>query len=225
MDKNNFLGEKKMKNNRILRVAAFLLIAVLITACTISGTFAKYVSGDEDSDTARVAAWGVNVVVYAGDASDATAFANEYGATVKSANTEDVIAPGTSGKLATVTVSGTPEVAAVVSANATLTLSNWTVDGAAYCPIVFSIGDTDYSINDGETVNEFAARVETAIETALAQGEITPGTSVANTLTVDWSWAFSTSEANDIKDTALGTAANAPTIEFSLSVSVEQKTN
>ena len=47
-----------MKKNKMMRVASALLVAVLLTTCAISGTFAKYVSQATGSDTARVAKWG-----------------------------------------------------------------------------------------------------------------------------------------------------------------------
>ena len=50
-----------MKKNRMMRVASALLVAVLLTTCAISGTFAKYVTTESGSDFARVAKWGVNV--------------------------------------------------------------------------------------------------------------------------------------------------------------------
>ena len=211
-----------MKNNRILRVAAFLLIAVMITACTISGTFAKYVTGDNDEDSARVAKWGVTVTAFAGE-SDSTAFANEYndGTTVKSTS-GDVIAPGTDGTLATVTIGGTAEVAAKVSATVTLTLTNWTVGGEAYCPITFTVNETEFTIKtaENETVQAFADRVAAAIKTALGDGEtVAPGATLGKTLTVDWEWPES---VDDAKDTALGGADPAPTINFIINVSVEQ---
>lgn len=48
-----------MKKNTMMRIASFLLIAVLITTSTISGTYAKYVTKADADDTARVAKWGV----------------------------------------------------------------------------------------------------------------------------------------------------------------------
>ena len=50
-----------MRNNRMMRAASALLVAVLLTTSTISGTFAKYVTEKEVSDTARVAKWGVEI--------------------------------------------------------------------------------------------------------------------------------------------------------------------
>lgn len=47
-----------MKKNRMMRLASILMIAVLMTTCTISGTFAKYTTEVTSQDTARVANWG-----------------------------------------------------------------------------------------------------------------------------------------------------------------------
>ena len=51
-----------MKKNAMLKIAAVLLVAVLLTTCAISSTFAKYVSSYESTaETARVAKWGLYV--------------------------------------------------------------------------------------------------------------------------------------------------------------------
>lgn len=60
-----------MKKNRMMRMASTLLVAVLLTTCTISGTFAKYVTSDTATDSARVAKFGV-VVAASGSLFDET---------------------------------------------------------------------------------------------------------------------------------------------------------
>lgn len=90
-----------MKKNMMMRIASVLLVAVLLSTCAISGTFAKYTSSASGSDKARVAYWGWG--------QDASNFVNlkglflySYG-DVESPNIgteganvhEDVIAPGT----------------------------------------------------------------------------------------------------------------------------------
>ena len=50
-----------MKKNKMMRLASFLLVAVLMTTSVISGTFAKYVTTDTADDTARVAMFGVKI--------------------------------------------------------------------------------------------------------------------------------------------------------------------
>ena len=52
-----------MKKNAMLKIAAILMVAVLLTTCAISSTFAKYVTSDSYSDTARVAKWGITLTV------------------------------------------------------------------------------------------------------------------------------------------------------------------
>lgn len=61
-----------MKKNKWMRLASVMLVLCLITTCTVSGTYAKYVSADNAVDTARVAKWGVNVVA------GGTLFSNAY---------------------------------------------------------------------------------------------------------------------------------------------------
>ncbi len=51
-----------MKKNVMMRVASALLVAVLLTTCAISGTFAKYTTSATGSDSARVAKWGFESV-------------------------------------------------------------------------------------------------------------------------------------------------------------------
>ena len=54
-------GEEEMKRNKMMRIASALMVATLLSTSVISGTFAKYVTEDSASDTARVAKWGVTV--------------------------------------------------------------------------------------------------------------------------------------------------------------------
>jgi len=61
-----------MKKNKAMRAAGGLLIATLLSTSAVSGTFAKYVTRDSGSDTARVAKFGVVVT------SDGALFADTY---------------------------------------------------------------------------------------------------------------------------------------------------
>ena len=96
--------------NKTMRVAALLLALTLMTSCFVGGTFAKYVTGAETQDTARVAKWGVMLTV-SGDG----IFSKEYedgNKTVISSNTDKLVAPGTKNDTGiTFTIKGTPEVA------------------------------------------------------------------------------------------------------------------
>ena len=61
-----------MKKNKMMRIASVLLVAVILTTCAISGTFAKYVTSENGSDSARVAKFGVEVTA------NGSTFATEY---------------------------------------------------------------------------------------------------------------------------------------------------
>ncbi len=97
-----------MKTNKMMRLASILLVAVMISTCAISGTFAKYVTRAEGSDTARVAKFGVVVQALSGIFS--TTYEGTDTVTVLSSNSDKVIAPGTTGTAVAFTISGSPEV-------------------------------------------------------------------------------------------------------------------
>lgn len=108
-----------MKKNKMLRIASILLVVTLLSTCVISGTFAKYVTKAEGTDTARVAKWGVLLTLNAGNTFDTkykthdTSYDGEL--SVESSNGDKVVAPGTSAAdidaEIKASVSGTPEVA------------------------------------------------------------------------------------------------------------------
>ena len=216
-----------MKKNYVMRFAAVLLVLVLLSTCVVSGTFAKYVTSGSAEDEARVAIWGVTVTVTGDDA-----FKTAYDGSVTSSTSEDVVAPGTSGDLATLSITGTPEVDVNIKYIATLDLGdNWKVGSEEYCPLVFHVKGTDYKI-DGSTIKT-VDELETAVVNAIAtyEEDIEAGTdlSTKDDIAISWTWAFGTSDdVNDTvnkNDTALGNAAQdgaAPTINFSLTVTVTQ---
>lgn len=109
-----------MKRNKMMRIAAVLLVVTLLSTVAISGTFAKYVTKASGEDAARVAKWGI--VITAEDnlfsktyvAHDGSYVGGEY--TVESSNDDKVVAPGTSSRDIddggfVATIKGTPEVA------------------------------------------------------------------------------------------------------------------
>ena len=49
-----------MKKTKFMRAALLLLVLTLITSCFVGGTFAKYTTSANGSDSARVAKWGFN---------------------------------------------------------------------------------------------------------------------------------------------------------------------
>lgn len=119
-----------MKKNKMMRLASAMLMMTLLTTSVISGTFAKYVTSDTATDTARVAKFGVTVTaggylfdetyknvddgnvpgqIGTGAAASMTVVSKGQ---MTATNPEDnVVAPGTKNNDGiTFTISGTPEV-------------------------------------------------------------------------------------------------------------------
>lgn len=159
-----------MKKNVMMRLACFLLVAVLISTSAISGTYAKYVTTANGSESARVAKWGVEVGVegfnkeadglFAKTYNKDEAFKFQYTVEAK----DKVVAPGTKNdKGIILTLKGQPEVGVqvdiAVAVNDDVVLpaatgyTDWTesvngeyskkFDNAAdYYPVVFKLVDT-----------------------------------------------------------------------------------
>ena len=208
-----------MKRNTILRVSAILLVLTLLSTCVISGTFAKYTTSANATDNARIAKWGVVV------GATADSFTNDYtndtaAITVASSDDTDVLAPGTSGNLCGLTITGQPEVAVKIDATAELELTDWAVAGAYYCPLVITVGTTEFKGTTYANAEAFEEAVEAAIVAEIAQASVNPNTNLANSVAVTWAWAFTGND--DVKDTALGNATTPATISIAVSVTVTQ---
>ena len=232
-----------MRKNKMMRLASALLILTLLTTCAISGTFAKYVTSDTASDTARVAKFGVDVSA-SGALFDKNYFNEENGntpagtesanLTVKSSNTDNLVAPGTksSAEGLQFSVTGTPEVSVKVAFDLTINhevFLNAPGETGAYKDFTnasdagtFTFEDTYYpvkfTLKKGDT--SLATGNLTEIQTKLSS--LTSETYEAGTNLVDeigaytltWEWAFedNTSDAakalQDQQDTLLGNLAN-----------------
>ena len=228
-----------MKKNVMMRLASGLLVAVLLTTCAISGTFAKYVTTGYAEDSARVAKWGVEIVA------DGSTFGHFYKAadgkvdysynaatdSVASSNGEKVIAPGTNGSVAGLTINGVPEVDTKVSFTADVTLANWDADSAYYCPLVVTVT----TINNGAapvvtpiygmaygSATEFENAIEAEVLKATAYFEANTAID-DNSLSIAWEWPFEGGMGQDNeKDTDLGNAATAATVAIRVTATVEQ---
>lgn len=124
---------KKKNQNKIIKIAAALMILCLMTTCAISATFAKYATTDSTEDTARVAKWGVvlsasgtlfgkNYATNSTTDSDAIiALGSDQHADTHSVVANDkVVAPGTKNEVGMLLkLNGTPEVAFSVAASTT----------------------------------------------------------------------------------------------------------
>ncbi|MBQ9704393.1 MAG: hypothetical protein IJV68_07635 [Clostridia bacterium] len=235
-----------MLKNKYIKLASILLMLCLITTCGVSSTFAKYTTGGTATDSARVAKWGVTVELTGDDA-----FKNTYGTTVQSSDVnKKVVAPGTNGQLAEITVSGTPEVAVNMTVDVDLELTGWTIpEGGGsleYCPLVFTVGTTKIymTATSNTTTEELEESLENAVIAAILGNSTSSetkdsgrtmsvakptGESVAvSTVTVEWLWDLDASTKQsgalntDARDTELATLGTMPTISFELTVSVTQ---
>ncbi len=236
-----------MKKNKMMRLASGLLVAVLLSTCAISGTFAKYVTEGSGTDSARVAKWGVTVTA------NGSMFSKTYETkdpddkpavginSVVSSDDDKLVAPGTKGDMVSMTLAGTPEVAVEV----TYTVDKfeigdkWMVfsEGSAvadkfYCPITITVNGTAFCGLNYENANAFEAAVTDAIEAYSKKYEAnTPlGDKVNDSLHVSWEWAFTDTTGivcnqSDADDTILGNraaAGDAATIELNVTTTVTQ---
>ena len=214
-----------MKKNITMRLSAVLLVAVLLTTCVISGTWAKYTTSDTANDSARVAKWGVTVDV----ASDAfkEAYAKDSETTISNTvvATEKVLAPGTKGTLATVKISGTPEVAVEVVVDLKIELTGWMIDldgegeGQAvfYCPLTFKVGESTVKGSEYETADALIAAIEALVDAATSYEA---GANLAKDITLSWGWTYFKDNETDVKDTLLGGTTSS--IKATITASVTQ---
>ena len=213
-----------MRKNKLMRAAAGLMVATLLTTSIISGTLAKYTTSGDGTDTARVAKFGVAINATGTTFAKSDKTDDETATTVTNSvsSKENVIAPGTKGTMADITLTGTPEVAVKVSYTSEFTLGdNWSVDNAYYCPLVITINGTDYDGTKYDSAKAFATAVNDAIKGY--SKTYAPGTDLssktAENLKVSWKWAF---EGNNAKDTKLGDASAAGNVSLKVTTTVTQ---
>ena len=238
-----------MKNRKTgtLRIAGGLLVLVMITSCFVGGTFAKYTVGGTGKDTARVAKFGVTITA------EGTMFAEEYAThtgnvvgtianSVVSADGGNLVAPGTSGNMVSMTLSGKPEVAVQVTYNATVTFNdNWKdAQGKFYCPLQIKIPYNDPYFGeiaatvDGHGYTNAAALKKTIEDQINAFSAKYPAGTDLSAITADgsllapsvsWAWSYHDTDENDVKDTYLGDQAakgNAATVTLEIATTVTQ---
>ncbi len=223
-----------MKKNTMMRLASLLLVLTLLSTCAISGTFAKYVSSNSGSDSARVAKWGVTVTAagttFAKAYKDAATDVNaDQTVRAEASSTVNVVAPGTNGSMAAVALTGTPEVDVRVTYSAVFDFSaNWVdSNGAVYCPIVITIGNQKYSYAGTKSTSLDAFETYLNNKVAEYSKNYDANTNLANvgadSLNIGWEWAYEGN--NDANDTYLGNQAaanNAATIQVTITCTVTQ---
>ena len=205
-----------MKKNTMMRVASALLVAVLLTTCAISGTFAKYVSKASAQDDARVARWDIEL----NDTSINETFVFDLFATVNDTNdsaetdvatdaTTTVIAPGTQGSF-DIELLNKSEVTAKYGIQ-------YTVTNVDSIPVKFSVDNGNTWKN---TLDEVVAHDE---NTKLAMDA-----TKATVITVQWKWDYEVGAdadavaVNDSADTGFGEAATLSAITVKADITVTQ---
>ena len=213
-----------MKKNRMMRLASVLLVLTLLSTSVISGTFAKYVTSDTASDTARVAKFGVVV------SASGSLFGKDYvqkddgntpgtGAnlTVVSSDTNKLVAPGTKSSDAGLTfaVTGTPEVKVEVKVAVTdvkdvflraktglpnMTTGNATDmfdNGADYYPVKYTLTQTTAGGSITPLVSDGKlTEVVTKLEALSTTYDANTNLADAvGTLKLTWEWDFDNSGA------------------------------
>ena len=210
-----------MKKNKMMRLASCLLVAILLTTSVISGTFAKYTTSANSSDSARVAKWGFSTDNVSLDLTNL--FKDAYDQNVKGAT--DVIAPGTTNSAtfgftydgdATVTA---PEVAY------TFTVST---AGSTCATDIKNNANIQWKLDTGAwgTWDQLLASIE-ALDGDKAQynaGELPTGFKMGDTHTVSWQWVFNTGDDADVVDTAMGnkTAEQLDKVDLHITVTATQ---
>ena len=216
--------KKKMKS---VRGAVVMTIATLLTTCLIGGAFAKYATGAESSDRARVAYWGFSS---ANTISIDDLFSKEY-ANVHSRNDDDVIAPGTEGQASFRFAFDGNGAAAAPEVAYTFSVS---VEESCDAPIKendnirFRLDNGSYGTWD-ELVSSLKALAGQAGGTKVyAAGTLPAAFSAGNdTHTISWKWIFQSGTGQaaalqDEKDTAMGNAETPAACSLKITVTAVQ---
>ncbi len=198
-----------MKKNWTMRVGVALVALTLITSCFVGGTFAKYTTAGTGTDSARVARFGVTVTANGNMFTDEYANADNS-VTVVGRGGAKVVAPGTSGDMASMTLHGEPEVDVKVTYEAMVELSNNWVDedGDFYFPLDIIVNKQEVDLSGAKNKDAVTSAVATAIKnySKTYKAGTNLSTVGADSLAISWKWDFEGN--NDVNDTYLGDQAN-----------------
>lgn len=219
-----------MKKNKMMRLASVLLVAVILTTCAISGTYAKYVTSTTGTDSARVAYWGFDQAA----STTIDLFDASYTNVLSSGEVDgftNVMAPGTE-KTSTFAFGYTnyktdkitaPEVAYDLTVNPTITGDYDELD--ANPSFKWTLAKNSEAAAEYGTVAELLAAIKAlsgdATGTQHYEAGQLPGnfTYADETYTIGWKWAF---EGNDTGDTALGNSQTLENVKFVITISATQ---
>lgn len=222
-----------MKKNKMMRLASAMMVLTLMSTSVISGTFAKYVTSDSATDSARVAKWGVDFTVESELFDKTYPFVDSTtgftaSISVESDNTDNVVAPGTEGSGYSFQTTGTPEVSYKVTFDVdegTAKNIYLTKDGNTYYPVKFTVynGSGVTVLPATNSIADIISAVENCqylydVDTDKYYTTTDGGTNwveygaTAPKFEVVWAWEFEVDEATDILDTNLGDIAAGKTV-------------
>ena len=224
-----------MKQNKMMRLASFLLVGVLMTTSSITTTFAKYTTQNSSYDSARVAKWGVTIL------SEGKLFDNTYlsgsnqpggdsedgtdGTTLSVESSESVVAPGTKNSTGLkIQLDGTPEVDVMVTFKASTTKGNIFLDGLGlpdlttpdetdtfdaedYFPVRFTLSRNGSVASEDKNLKlqDLISKINSLSQRYDAGTDL----SQVGTYVITWEWLFS---GNDQEDTLLGSLESDETV-------------
>ncbi len=217
-----------MKKIKSMRIASAVFVGVLLTSCVVSGTYAKYATSSNGSDTARVAYWGFTSDENSIAINDlfSSSYLNDSDETTVS-SAVDVIAPGTSGSATfSFTYNGAgsaegPEVAYTFSVAATGTCDEkikanpniqWKLDDGTWGDFDTVIAAIKALSGDASGSKDYAAKTLPDACKADQQEH-----------TISWRWTFSTTETQDAADTAMGNTETLEKVSITITVTATQR--
>lgn len=205
----------KKKNYNWIKIFAILLLLVMLVLMLIVGTYAKYTTEVEGSDSSVVAKWAWQINDVDVSKSD-TEFRFNLFDTIKDTDgsTEtDVkstkIAPGTKGEFE-IKVENLSEVNAYYN----LTLKETKGQDVSNAKIEYSIIGTDEATDWTTAINTFNL-TNTLLDMETG----------SKTITVYWRWAYSPSVAQDDTDTTVGFAAANSASDANKTITIEATLN
>lgn len=228
-------GERIMRKNKFMRAASGLLVAVLLTTCVISGTFAKYVTTTNSTAKARVAVWG-----FGKDAiTELNLFDSAYDNTVNANDEDKLIAPGTEKEAPFSIINASAKAPEV---NYKLTVS---VDGSQIADtikknpnIVWKLDDGNYGTWDnlmtsilrlsGDTDVTYDASTTKSAEKTYKANSIPDAFENNKTHKIAWKWIYDEAaknketgtQNNDADDTTMGNTAVTSDTEVNVKITV-----
>ena len=199
-----------MKNNKLAKFMALVLLVTLLAVILVSGTYAKYTTAVSAKDTATVARW--NITLNGEDISKGTQKTLKLGlfdtindtdfTSEESDVTAGKIAPGTTGQF---------EIAKLINnsdVNAQYKIT-YSIDNNNNIPLEFS-KDKNAADSEWKSLSDFSMNNFEALSKDLTEG--------VSTGTIYWRWKFERND--DSADTDFG--INTPEVVVTATITVEQ---